>query len=266
MGPDSDLEFLGGDWDATRFAVQSKANPEVAPDLIGGLGSQFFMNVQPSGQYTAMLVFPMTPVIETGLLEVDGNDITFHVNIPCPATTRSRYTIFAGGITLEGDTELAFIPGGGPETAFATTDLKEQRCSTWNTLGYPAALPAEPDTQGRSVVHTTVLSVLRHSLAAKPPHLHNEVLEIRRRHTGDATRLAEGVWADAAEFLPSLFAQAPEPRVRQVSREGKRLLFPQPIGALTLALHVAFIAKLHFHGGERLTLFCWIERSTSRLR
>ena len=55
--PDNDLEFLVGDWDATRFVVQSKANPEVAPDLIGGLGAQFFMNVQPSGQYTATLVF-----------------------------------------------------------------------------------------------------------------------------------------------------------------------------------------------------------------
>ena len=47
VGPDEDLAFLVGDWDATRFVVQSKANPEVAPDLIGGLGAQFFMNVQP---------------------------------------------------------------------------------------------------------------------------------------------------------------------------------------------------------------------------
>lgn len=112
MGPDSDLEFLGGDWDTTRFVVQSKANLEVAPDLIGGLGSQFFMNVQPSGQYPATLVFQATPVIEIGLLEVDGNDIIFHVNVPSPATNRSRYTIFADGMTLEGGTEFAFIPGG----------------------------------------------------------------------------------------------------------------------------------------------------------
>jgi hypothetical protein len=120
VGPDSDLEFIGGDWDATRFVVQSNANPEVAPDLIGGLGSQFFMNVQPSGQYTATLVFQTTPVIEIGLLEVDGNDIIFHVNVPSPATNRSRYTIFAGGMTLEGGTEFTFIPGREPETAFAT--------------------------------------------------------------------------------------------------------------------------------------------------
>ena len=126
VGPDEDLAFLVGDWDATRFVVQSKANPEVAPDLIGGLGAQFFMNVQPSGQYTATLVFQASPIIEIGLLEVDGNDVIFHVNVPSPATNRSRYTIFAGGMTLEGDTEFAFIPGGEPEPAFATIDLKKR--------------------------------------------------------------------------------------------------------------------------------------------
>ena len=126
VGPDNDLEFLVGDWDATRFVVQSKANPEVAPDLIGGLGAQFFMNVQPSGQYTATLVFQASPIVEIGLLEVDRNDVIFHVNIPSPATNRSRFTIFAGGMTLEGDTEFAFIPGGEPEPAFATIDLKKR--------------------------------------------------------------------------------------------------------------------------------------------
>ena len=126
VGPDEDLDFLVGDWDATRFVVQSKANPEVAPDLIGGLGAQFFMNVQPSGQYTATLVFQASPIIEIGLLEVDGNDVIFHVNVPSPATNRSRYTLFAGGMTLEGDTEFAFIPGGQPEAAFATIDLKKR--------------------------------------------------------------------------------------------------------------------------------------------
>ena len=126
VGPDEDLDFLVGDWDATRFVVQSKANPEVAPDLIGGLGAQLFMNVQPSGHFTATLVCQAALVIEIGLLEVDGNDMIFHVNVPSPATNRSRYTLFAGGMTLEGDTEFAFIPGGEPEAAFATIDLKKR--------------------------------------------------------------------------------------------------------------------------------------------
>ncbi len=126
VGPTQDLEFLVGDWDATRFVVQSKANPEVAPDLIGGLGAQFFMNVQPSGQYTATLVFQASPITDIGLLQVDGDDVIFHVNVPSPAINRSRYTLFAGGMTLVGDTEFAFIPGGEPEAAVATIDLEKR--------------------------------------------------------------------------------------------------------------------------------------------
>ncbi len=49
VGADADLAFLVGDWDATRFVVQSKADPKVAPKLIGGLGAQFWLHVEPSG-------------------------------------------------------------------------------------------------------------------------------------------------------------------------------------------------------------------------
>ena len=61
VGPDTDLEFLVGDWDATRFVVQSKANPEVAPELIAGNVVEFSLNVQPSGQYTSVLIFERIP-------------------------------------------------------------------------------------------------------------------------------------------------------------------------------------------------------------
>ena len=46
------------------------------------------MNVQPSGQYTATLVFQASPITDIGLLEVDGDDVIFHVNVPSPATNR----------------------------------------------------------------------------------------------------------------------------------------------------------------------------------
>src|SRR4051812_46439700 len=68
LGPDADLAFLVGDWDATRFVVQSKADPKVAPELIKGLGAQFSLNVQPSGQYTAILVYQSSPFTEIGLI------------------------------------------------------------------------------------------------------------------------------------------------------------------------------------------------------
>lgn len=84
VGPDTDLEFLVGDWDATRFVVQSNANPEVAPELIAGNVVEFSLNVQPSGQYTSVLIFERIPDTQIGLLQVDGDEIIFHRSFPSP--------------------------------------------------------------------------------------------------------------------------------------------------------------------------------------
>ena len=126
VGPDNDLEFLVGDWDATRFVVQSEANPEVAPELIADDVVQFSLNVQPSGQYTSTLIFQRTPDTQIGLLEIDGDEIIFHRSFPSPHTDRSRYTFSPGRLTLVGDTEFPFIPGAEPEAAVATIDLKKR--------------------------------------------------------------------------------------------------------------------------------------------
>lgn len=123
VAPDADLAFLVGDWDATRFVVQSMRDPQTAPDLIRALGATFSLNVQPSGQYTAILVYQGNPVTEIGLLEVVGEDVVFHVSFPSKDTTRSRLTRSSMGITLVGDTEFAFVPGGAPQPAIATIDL-----------------------------------------------------------------------------------------------------------------------------------------------
>ena len=126
VGPDEDLDFLVGDWDPTRFVVQSKANPEVVQELIPGGIVQFSLNVQPSGQYTSILTFQGTPDTQIGLLEVDGDEIIFHRSFPSPSTERSQYTFSPGRLTLVGDTEFPFIPGGEPEAAVATIDLKKR--------------------------------------------------------------------------------------------------------------------------------------------
>ena len=126
LGPDEDLEYLVEDWDPTRFVVQSKADPEVVQELIEGGIVQFSLNVQPSGQYTSILTFQGTPDTQIGLLEVDGDEIIFHRSFPSPETERSHYTFSPGRLTLVGDTEFPFIPGGEPEAAVATIDLKKR--------------------------------------------------------------------------------------------------------------------------------------------
>ena len=99
----------------------------MAPDLIKALGAKFSLNVQPSGQYTAILVYQSSPFTEIGLLEMDGQEIVFHVSFPEAATTRSRLTTSgATQINLVGDTKFTFVPGSDPQPATATIDLRKR--------------------------------------------------------------------------------------------------------------------------------------------
>ena len=123
VGPDEALEAFVGDWTASRFVVRSRANPEIAPDLISVLGAEFTVNVQPSGQYTAILVYQSTPITELGQLEVVGNELIFHVSFPTSRTTRSRFTFAGPRVTLVGDTEFDYNFDGTPEPAEATIEL-----------------------------------------------------------------------------------------------------------------------------------------------
>ena len=123
VDPDAALAAFVGDWDASRFVVKSKANPEIAPDLISALGAEFSVNVQPSGQYTAILVYQSLPITELGMLEVVGNEVIFHVSHPSARTTRSRFTFNGPRVTLVGDTEFDYNFDGTPEPAEATIEL-----------------------------------------------------------------------------------------------------------------------------------------------
>jgi hypothetical protein len=123
VDPDESLAALVGDWDATRLVMKSKANPEIAPDLVALLGAEFSVNVQPSGQYTAILVYQALPLTELGTLEVDGDEIVFHITVPAPDTNRSRFTLVGPRLTLVGDSEFDYDLDGTPEPAEATIEL-----------------------------------------------------------------------------------------------------------------------------------------------
>jgi hypothetical protein len=123
IGPNASLALLVGDWEASRFVVTSTANPAQAPELVNDLGARFTLNVQPSGQYTAILAYQGTPVTEIGLLEVDGSDIVFHVSFPSPDENRSRFTVTSAKLTLDGPTEFDFNLDGKGDPATAHIEL-----------------------------------------------------------------------------------------------------------------------------------------------
>lgn len=89
------------------------ADTTIVADLVQN--GSFVINVQPSGTYTATLVFAgLTPIVEIGQLTVSGGFVTLRPNQtpPCPVApqryqfTRSDYLILGPGPTC-----FPFRPG-----------------------------------------------------------------------------------------------------------------------------------------------------------
>jgi len=124
-GPDPtpNLVPFVGSWRATSLVVTSKANPSVHPDLVQE-GAQFDLDVQPSGQYTAILTYSGQASTEIGMASVSGNIVTLARTFPTPPkTTTATYTLQGDLLTLEGDTEFDFNLDGTPEDARSRTVL-----------------------------------------------------------------------------------------------------------------------------------------------
>ena len=119
LQPDAAVAPFVGDWGASSLVVTSTANPDVHPDLIE-LGATFTMNVQPSGQYTAILLYAGQSSTEIGTVEVSGSTVTLHRDFPASSTSSSTYA-FEGSsrLVLDGDTQFDFNLDGTPEPARA---------------------------------------------------------------------------------------------------------------------------------------------------
>jgi len=97
-----------GDWTAEVLTLTNVANPEVVADLIEQ-GATLTLNVQPSGQYTAILVFAGQASTEIGHVSVAGSTLTLHREFPDAGTTPGTFA-FSGPdrFVLDGDTEFDF--------------------------------------------------------------------------------------------------------------------------------------------------------------
>lgn len=121
-GPDPAVALLVGDWDATRLVLTSVANPQVKPDLVA-LGATFRLNVQPSGQYTAIMLYAQQSSTEIGTLAVSGNTLTMKRAFPSPSTSAAVYSLDGSRLTMDGDSEFDFNLDGTPEPALAHFEL-----------------------------------------------------------------------------------------------------------------------------------------------
>jgi hypothetical protein len=113
-----------GDWLATAMVLTSVANPDVHPDLIE-VGATFSVNIQPSGQYTAILLFSGQSQTEIGQLTVSGGSVTLHPSFPAGAAAATSTFSFpdADHLVLDGSTEFDFNLDGTSEAATAHVEL-----------------------------------------------------------------------------------------------------------------------------------------------
>jgi len=73
-GPDPLIEPFVGDWAATAFVLTSSVSDQVSIDLIQ-LGGTFDLNIQPSGSYTAILVYAGLGQTEIGTISVTATTV-----------------------------------------------------------------------------------------------------------------------------------------------------------------------------------------------
>lgn len=126
VAPDSALAGLVGNWQATAFVLTEVSDTTVHLDLIQ-LGATFSLNVQPSGQYTAILVYNGQPATEIGQMSVSGDSITLNPTTPASSSaTTGTYQLNGSQLTIDGDTEFDFNLDGKPDPARAHIELVKQ--------------------------------------------------------------------------------------------------------------------------------------------
>ena len=122
-GPDPLIEPFVGDWTATAFVLTSSVSDQVSIDLIQ-LGGTFDLNIQPSGSYTAILIYAGLGQTEMGTISATANTVTLNREFPSRENEVSAYQ-FVGDtvLILDGDTEFAFDYDGQEDPALAHYEL-----------------------------------------------------------------------------------------------------------------------------------------------
>ena len=108
--PNPSVAALVGDWTADSLVLTSVANPDVSVELIA-TGATFALNVQPSGQYTAILIAGGKSSTEIGWLSTSGAAITLQRTFPSADSTTGTYAQSGDRLTIDGRTDYEFVHG-----------------------------------------------------------------------------------------------------------------------------------------------------------
>jgi hypothetical protein len=118
---DAEVAPFVGTWDAVVFRVTGDAPPHTVANVLTKYGP-FWIDIQPSGAYTATIEFPGVPP-ELGTISVESSSLlTLHPTTGPPAP--STY-VFAkpDSLILDGPTEFDLNDDFAPEPAQAHIEL-----------------------------------------------------------------------------------------------------------------------------------------------
>ena len=122
-GPDPLIEPFVGNWAATAFVLTSSVSDQVSIDLIQ-LGGSFNLTIQPSGSYTAILVYAGLGQTEIGTISVTATTVALNREFPTRENEVSTYQ-FVGDtvLILDGDTEFDLDFDGQKDPTLAHFEL-----------------------------------------------------------------------------------------------------------------------------------------------
>jgi hypothetical protein len=111
--PDPAVTRFVGTWDATGYEIWPDLNPDAVIDVLVEFGP-FYITVEPSGQYTAVLEASPAPQIQIGQLTVIGGTIRLDPTTPPDEPTATASYAFDGEdyVELDGPTQVDFNDDG----------------------------------------------------------------------------------------------------------------------------------------------------------
>lgn len=111
VSPDASVAPLVGQWDAIELVFTPPEGAGSPVDVLA-TGASFFLNIQPSGIYTAYLTMDGATSTEIGRLDVGVERFVMQADYPAPGTSDGTYQLADDQLTIRGETETALgLPG-----------------------------------------------------------------------------------------------------------------------------------------------------------
>ncbi len=122
VGPDPEIAFLVGEWEARSFVVRDPEFPVLSVDLVQDLGGRFQLFVEPSGRYTALLATTLPQPPESGALFLEDDRLVLDPDDGEPAA--NEFELIGWRVILRGESQFAFSGSAGPVPVEVVIDLE----------------------------------------------------------------------------------------------------------------------------------------------